>query len=95
MNYFYAILWFVIGLVLIFSMTRENKVFCFAGLFFLFLGAWWLADALLPDISLFEGGWGTALRCISGAALVLLTVSFLLERRRMLRKQEENKKEEK
>lgn len=95
MNYFYAILWFVIGLVLIFSMTKENKIFCFAGIFFLFLGAWWLIDALLPEISLFDGGWGIALRCISGAALVILTISFLLERRRMLRKQEESKEKDK
>lgn len=93
MNYFYAILWFVIGLVLIFSMTKENKIFCFAGIFFLFLGAWWLIDALLPEINLFDGGWGIALRCVSAAALVLLTVSFLRERRRMIRSHEENEKE--
>ena len=31
MPYAYAALWFAIGLILIFSMGKENKVFYFAG----------------------------------------------------------------
>ena len=31
MQYFYAILWFAIGLILIFSISKENKIFYFAG----------------------------------------------------------------
>ena len=58
MQYFYAFLWFAVGLILLFSMTKESKIFYFAGGFFLFLGAWWLADALMPEMKLFEGGWG-------------------------------------
>ena len=77
MQYFYAILWFAVGLILIFSLSKENKIFLFAGGFFLLLGAWWLADALLPEVDLFAGGW-----CISGAALVVLAVTFVREYRK-------------
>ena len=55
MQYFYAILWFAVGLILIFSLSKENRIFLFAGGFFLLLGAWWLADALLPEVDLFAG----------------------------------------
>ena len=77
MQYFYAILWFAIGLILIFSISKENKIFYFAGGFFLLVGGWWLADALLPAVKLFEGGWGIALKCVTGVALVVLAVCFV------------------
>lgn len=86
MGYFYACMWFIVGLILIFSLSRENKVFYFAGGFFLLLGGWWLADTLLPEVNLFEGGWGIALRCVAGVALVVLTIFFFLERRRNMEK---------
>lgn len=82
MQYFYAILWFAVGLILIFSLSKENRIFLFAGGFFLLLGAWWLADALLPEVDLFAGGWGIALRCISGVALAVLAVAFVREYRK-------------
>ena len=82
MQYFYAILWFAIGLILIFSVSKENKVFYFAGGFFLLLGGWWLADALLPEVDLFAGGWGIALKCVTGAALVVLAYFFIREYRK-------------
>lgn len=92
MNYFYAILWFAAGLVQIFSISKENKVFYFSGAFFLLLGGWWLADALLPEVDLFSGVWGVAFRCVCGVALVALTAVFLLERKKMIKKSEEEKK---
>ena len=78
----YAGLWIAIGLVLIFSMAKENKIFILAGAFFLVLGGWWLANALLPAVDLFAGGWGIALKCITGAALLILTAAFLKEYRK-------------
>ncbi len=95
MDYFYATMWFIVGLVLIFSISKENKVFYIAGGFFLLLGAWWLANALLPEQDLFAGGWGIALRCVAAAALVVLTVSFLRERRRNIEGGEQQKSSEK
>ena len=81
-QYMYAGLWIVIGLILIFSMAKENRIFILAGAFFLVLGGWWLANALLPDIDLFAGGWGIALKCVTGAALVILTAAFVREYRK-------------
>lgn len=93
MQYFYAFLWFAVGLILLFSMTKESKIFYFAGGFFLILGAWWLANALLPEMKLFEGGWGIALRCVTGGALVVLAAAFVREYRQ--KKREASKEEEK
>lgn len=81
-QYMYAGLWIAIGLILIFSMAKENKIFILAGAFFLVLGGWWLANALLPEVDLFAGGWGIALKCITGAALVILTAAFVREYRK-------------
>lgn len=89
MDYFYATMWFIVGLILIFSISKENKVFYIAGGFFLLLGTWWLVNALLPEQDLFAGGWGIALRCIAAAALVVLTVFFLRERRRNIQREEQ------
>ena len=82
MQYFYAILWFVIALVLLFSMSKENKIFILAGVFFLVLGAWWLADGLMPALHVFEGGWGIGLKCVTGAALAILVAAFAKEYRK-------------
>lgn len=81
-QYMYAGLWIIIGLILMFSMAKENKIFILAGAFFLVLGGWWLANALLPDVDLFSGGWGIALKCITGAALLILAVAFVREYRK-------------
>lgn len=81
-QYMYAGLWIAIGLILIFSMAKENKIFILAGAFFLVLGGWWLVNALLPDTDLFSGGWGIALKCVTGAALLILTVAFVREYRK-------------
>lgn len=94
MQYFYAIMWFAVGLILIFSMSKENKIFLLAGGFFLLLGGWWLADALLPETDLFTGGWGIALKCITGGALAILAGAFVKEYRkkgRDVKKNEDSK----
>ena len=92
MSYFYAILWFAVGLVLIFSISKEHKIFYFAGGFFIFLGGWWLTDALLTEIDLFAGVPGIILKCITGAALFILAVFFVRENRKRSREYDENKK---
>lgn len=94
MQYFYAIMWFVVGLILLFAMSKENKIFILAGGFFLVLGAWWLADALRPELKMFEGGWGIALKCVTGAALVILTWAFVKEYRKKSREAAESSKDD-
>lgn len=92
MGYFYGFLWIAVGLILLFSMAKESKIFYLAGGFFLFLGGWWLADTMLPEVNLFEGGWGIALRCITGAALLVLAVAFFREYKRKKQEAEDNAK---
>lgn len=92
MGYFYAIMWFAVGLILIFSISKENKVFYFAGGFFILLGAWWLADCFLPEKELFAGGWGMALRIVTLLALVILSIVFVMERNRNIKKSTQEKK---
>lgn len=81
MEYVYAGMWLIVGLVLIIRMSKENKIFYFAGGYFLFLGAWWLANALLP-INMFAGGWGMALRVITGLALAAFCIVFFRDYRK-------------
>lgn len=93
MGFFYAALWLVIGFVLIFTLSKENKIFYLAGGFFLLLGVWWLLDSLLP-ISLFADWWGVVLRVITLAALAVMVWGFLTERKRNIQKDRENGKDD-
>jgi hypothetical protein len=88
MTYLYAAMWFLIGLILIFRMGRENRVFYGAGAFFLLLGGWWFADAVLP-VNLFEGVWIWILRGITAVALLLASLAFAREYRKDQRKTSE------
>lgn len=92
MGFVYALLWAVIGLILIFSAAKENKVFYFAGAFFLLLGAWWGADALFPESGFFSGGWRAALNIVTLAALAGLSVVFFIERNRSIKREIAEKK---
>ena len=65
MDYVFAGLWLVVGLLLIFRFGRENKVFYLLGAFFLILAGWWIADILLP-VDLFAGVWPWVLRGLCG-----------------------------
>ena len=77
----YAVLWFAVSLLLLFRFRRENKVFVPLGLFFLLLGAWWLAAAVF-DAPLFEGVWLWVLRGVTFVALVLACWVYYKETKR-------------
>lgn len=76
MDYVYGGMWLVIGLVLIFSLTKENKIFYFVGAYFLFLGAWWIANAFMPNVDLFGGAPGIVFKAVSVAALAVIAVFY-------------------
>ena len=71
MGYMYAAIFIVAGLILIFQMSKENKIFYFAGAYFLVFGGWWIANALTPAIDLFAGTPGIVFKAFSGVALVI------------------------
>lgn len=82
MDYMFPVAMLAAGLILIFSLSKENKIFYVAGGYFLVLGAWLFADRLYPDARVFGGGWGIAFRVVTGIVLVLLLVVFVKEYRK-------------
>lgn len=94
MEYVYAGMWLIVGLILIIRMSKENKIFYFAGGYFIFLGIWWAANALLPDVHLFSGSWGLALRIITGAALAVFCIVFFRDYRRTAEEKQKAKENE-
>lgn len=82
MQYVYAGMWFLIGLILIWGLRKENRVFVFAGGIFLFMGAWWLADALMPQIDLFAGPYGWIFRGVMAVALIVTGLVFFRQKKK-------------
>ena len=82
MHYIYAVMMLAAGLILIFSLSKENKVFYVAGGYFILLGGWLMADKLLPERELFAGAWGIAFKVITGVILVVLVAVFAKEYRK-------------
>ena len=76
MEYVYTAIWFLVGLILITRMGKENKIFYAAGGFFLFLGGWWLADILL-EADLMNGPWSWVLRGVSAVMLVIVGAFYM------------------
>lgn len=91
MEYIYTVMWLLVGLVLIFKMGRENKIFYFAGGFFLVLGVWWLLDILLT-VKMFEGALGILIKVLTGIVLVILLVYFIRSYMAGRKKQQEEEK---
>lgn len=80
MQYIFVAMWLIIGLVLIISVARENKVFIFAGIYFILLGIWWLLNIIFEGI-MFEGTLGIAFKAVSAAVLIILLIYFLRHRK--------------
>ena len=78
MGYVYAAMWFIAGLILIFRLSKENKIFYVAGGFFLVLGVWWLLDSLFPDWKVFQGTPGAVLKVLTFIVLVVLAIVFFI-----------------
>ena len=82
MGYVYAAMWLIAGLILIFRLSKENKIFYVAGGFFLVLGVWWLLDSLFPDWKVFQGTPGAVLKVLTFIVLVVLAIVFFILNRR-------------
>ena len=77
MGFVYAAIFLVAGLILVFQLSKENKIFYFAGGYFIVMGAWWMVDALKPALKVFEGTPGIVFKVITGIALVVVTWVFI------------------
>ena len=40
MGYVYAAMWLIVGIYLIYTGAKENRLFCFLGAYFVFLSIW-------------------------------------------------------
>lgn len=83
MDYLYAAMWFIVALLLVFRMGRENKVFYLVGGVFFLMSGWWLAEAL-TETAMFEGTWGIAFRVVMAVMLIVCCLVYLKERRKSL-----------
>ena len=79
MDYFYGVIFLLAGLMLVFKLSKENKIFYFAGGYFLLFGGWWIANALTPKTDLFSGVPGIVFKVISGVALVVFGLFWYLK----------------
>lgn len=94
MAYLYPVIWFAAGLIMIFKLRQENKIFIFAGFYFLFLGGWWLTNILYPDYHMFSGNMGWILRGVTALALAVVGVAFYREKKRTEAMLENDKEEQ-
>ena len=92
-GYLYVVLWFAVGLLLLFRFGKENKIFYFLGGFFILLGFWWLADTV-TESALFEGVWGWVLRGVTAVALILACKVYYDETKRSREADEKAKREQ-
>ena len=63
--------------ILIFSLSKENKIFYLAGGYFVVMGGWWIANAALPEVDLFAG---TMLKIAKKEGFSLPVNTFLYEK---------------
>lgn len=85
MGYVYAVLWLVVGMILIFKMGRENKAFYAVGGFFLFWGVWQTLNEIL-DVNMYDGVYGWIHKGIAVLTLALCIFIVYTERQRSLAK---------
>lgn len=77
MGYFYAVMWLIVGLLLIFKISKENKIFYLLGAYFIYMGAWWGVNEYLPEVNLFDGVYGWIFKGISFVILVIIVVFYV------------------
>ncbi|MDO4458834.1 MAG: hypothetical protein Q4C42_01935 [Clostridia bacterium] len=81
MNYFYGIMFILIGLMLAVKQRKENKIFIPLGIYFILVGGCWIASAIYPS-----GVFTLIIKGLSALALVLCLV--FIYRNRLFRNKE-------
>ncbi len=82
MGYVYAAAMFLAGIFIIYFSLKENKLFCIVGVYFLLVGIYWLINTLMPELGLFDGAYGIAFRCVTGAVAVIAIALYIFQRRK-------------
>ena len=77
--YLYAILWFLLAIGT-FAFGKKNKlgaITVVASLMFIFMGVWWLIDALLPGVNLLKGTYGIIVRVVIAIFVLIMLFMYL------------------
>lgn len=81
MQYVYAGIWLLMGLVLMVYMGRKSKLYIGAGGIFFLMGVWWMLQAIFPDAAFFRGWMNWVVKIVLALALIGLCALFFRERR--------------
>ncbi|MEE0264914.1 MAG: hypothetical protein UD936_04730 [Acutalibacteraceae bacterium] len=76
MVYLYIVAFFLIGIYLIITGIKDYRILLLPGVYFLFLGAWWLADVILADVDLLGGIYSWIIRAVSAVILLVTGIIY-------------------
>ena len=77
MPYLYVVGLWIVGIYLIYMAIKEYRILFIPAIYFVFLGAWRLAD-IYTATNLMQGGYAWVLRGISFGVLVVTGVIYYL-----------------
>lgn len=77
MNQFYSVTLILAGLLLVFKVAKENKIFILAGAYFCALGAWRMADTFVQE-DLFAGIYGIGVKVVTVLVLCAMIIYFAM-----------------
>lgn len=80
-SYLYTALWAILAFYMLYLAIKENRLFLAAFVFFLFMAAWSLLDALL-SINMFSGIYGIIYRSVAGAFLLIFVIGYVIYKRK-------------
>ncbi len=75
MEQMYSVMLIIVGFILTFKFLKESRIFILAGAYFVFLGAWRIADSILPA-DLFSGGYNVLVQVVTGVVLAAMAAYF-------------------
>lgn len=81
MSYIFAAAWLIIGGYLIYQGFKNYKILILLGIYFLFLGTWWLVNEF-TSVNMLDGIYANILRIISGVMLVIVLVAYIIIKKR-------------
>ena len=89
MNFIYALMGFLIGIMLLIFMRKENKAFYFFSFVFIFMGLWWLLDEI-TTLSFFEGSLLLLFRAVMAVSLLIAIIVYVREKKSMTQDSSKN-----
>ena len=77
MPYIYVIGLWIVGIYLIYMAVKEYRILFIPAVYFLFLGAWRMAD-IYTSVSLMQGGYAWILRGISFVVMLITGILYYI-----------------